>query len=323
MERIDKYLNSIYRGASDSSRETEDLKQEMRNHLIQTVKELQENGVTKEESVRIAIERFGEEFQIRNELNEVLKFQKLFAQKTLIASLILLALSAILLVTAFFTFIGFKKRYNSMNSQIQLIESKLIDEGITSVDTYLKELFKDEDNNKLTYVAIKELPQNFDFRKSNEPFPGEIKYSYPEEIKGEYYSNRFGHEVISNNIRYLLEIGAKTSANTDSSSLYTGLAILTFAICWVLWIIWSIINVYRYGKLSTGWCFLLILTGIIGYFIFSIHVNPNNTKNNRRNNIIYITAFCFVAIVSVFYYALSEPYRFDAMIRGLYKLIFS
>jgi hypothetical protein len=318
MDRIDKYLNSIYRDIGVSSKETEDLRQEMKDHLMQTVKELQQNGVTEEESIRIAIERFGEEFQIRTELNQVLKFQKLFAQKTLIASLILLAMSAILLITAFFVHQGSLKRYRAMDSQMNLVEKKLVNEGIDSVDTYLRELFKDEMNNQLTYVAIKELPQNFDYSKSNEVFPGEIRYTYPEKIKDEYYGNRFGHEVVSNDINYFLETGVKTSANTDSGSLYVGLSILIFSICWVLWIIWSIINVYRYGKLNTNWCILLILTGILGYFIFSTSVNPKNVANNRRKSIIYILIFCFVLIALTVLYLLSKPY----LIHRLYQLIF-
>lgn len=319
MDRIDRYLDSIYRGASDSSKEAEDLKQEMRSHLIQTVKELQENGVAEEESVRIAIERFGEEFQIRKELNQVLKFQKLFAQKTLIASLVLLVISAILLITSLFVHKASMKSLDIMNSQIKTAENKLANEGITGVDKYLKELFKDEKNNKLTYVAIKELPKDFDSSKHDELFPGEIKYIYPEKAKNEYYHNRFGQEIVSNNIKYFLETGVKTSANLDSSSMYRGLAILTFAACWVLWIIWSIINVHGYGYLNTKWCILLISTGILGYFIFSLHVNPKNISNNRRNNIIYISSFCFIVMASILYYIYSEPYR----IQMLYQLIFN
>ncbi|APC39294.1 permease prefix domain 1-containing protein [Clostridium estertheticum] len=318
MDRIDKYLNSIYRGASDSSKETEDLKQEMRNHLMQTVKELQENGVTEEESVKIAIERFGEVFQIRNELNHVLSFQKLFASKIRVSSLILLALSVLLLVTAFILNQGYIKRISTMNPQIELIETKLINEGIASVDIYLKEIFKDDKNNQLTYVALKELPPNFDSSKNNEPFSGEIKYSYPKKIESESYNNRSGHEVTVNNTKYLLETGVKTSANTDYSGFYLGLAILIFMICWVLWIIWSIINVYRYGRLNTKWCILLILTGIIGYFIFSIVVNPNNVKNNRKIKIIYIALFFLIVVLSVVFYFLHEPYR----LKRLYQLIF-
>ncbi|MCY6354494.1 permease prefix domain 1-containing protein [Clostridium sp. ZS2-4] len=317
MDRIDKYINSIYKDISNSSKETEELKQEMRNHLNETVKELQECGISEEESVSIALERFGEEFQIRNELNQVLKFQKVFARKILIASLVLLGISAILFITSLFVSQGYRKRYRIMNDQIELIEKKLVNEGITSVDTYLKEIFKDEKNNQFTYIAIKELPQNFDNTKNDELFPGEIKYSYPEKIKDEYYWNRFGHEVVANNIKYFLETGVKTSANTDSCSLYIGLAILTFVVCWVLWIIWSIINVSRYRKLTTKWCMLLILTGIIGYFIFLISVNPNNVANNKKITL-YVSIFCFTVIALVVYYILSEPYRF----KSLCELIF-
>lgn len=318
MDSIDKYLNSIYRGASDSSKETEDLKQEMRNHLIQSVNELQQNGITEEESTRIAIERFGEVFQIRNELNHVLKFQKLFAQKTRMSSLILLAISAMLLLTAFILNKDYTERIKSMNPQIKLIEAKLINEGIASVDIYLKEIFKDDKNNQLTYVALKELPPNFDSSKNNEPFSGEIKYNYPEKIESESYNNRVGHEITVNNTKYLLETGVKTSANTNNSGLFLGLAILVFMICWVLWIIWSIINVYRHGRLNTKWCILLIFTGIIGYFIFSIVANPNNVNNNRKIKTMYICLFCFVVIALLVTYALSEPYR----IVRLFELVF-
>ena len=88
-------------------------------------------------------------------------------------------------------------------------------------------------------------------------------------------------------------------------------------ICWVLWIIWSIINVYRYGRLNTKWCVLLILTGIIGYFIFSIVANPNNVNNNRKIKIMYISLFCFIVIALLLSYAFSEPYR----IKRLYELM--
>jgi uncharacterized membrane protein len=318
MDRIDKYLNSIYRDINASSKGTEDLKQEMKDHLIQTARELQQNGVTEEESIRIAIERFGEEFQIRNELNQVLRFQKLFAQKALIASFILLFISAILVITSFFINQNYRERYNAMDSQIKLVENKLINKGIDAVDTYIKDLFKNEENNQLTYVAIKELSQDFDYSKSSEVFPGEVKYSYPEKIKNEYYSNRLGHEVVLNNTKYFLETGVKTSANTDSSSFYIGLAVLVFVVCWVLWIIWSIINVYRYGKLNTKWCILLILTGIIGYFIFLISFNPNNVANNKRNKLIYIGAFFLIVILLFVVYFLNEPYR----LQRLYQLIF-
>ena len=223
-----------------------------------------------------------------------------------------------LVITSLFVHQVSMKSLDIMDSQIKTVENKLANEGITGVDKYLKELFKDEKNNKLTYVAIKELPKDFDISKSNEVFPGEIKYSYPEKMKNEYYSNRFGHEVVSNNIGYFLETGVKTFANSDNSGMYRVLGILTFAVCWVLWIIWSIINVHGYGYLNIKWCILLISIGILGYFIFSLLVNPKNIINNRRNNIRYISISCFIVIALMSSYILNNPYR----IQRLHQLIF-
>lgn len=319
MEKIDKYINSIYRDISDSQ-ETEDLKQEMSDHLKETVKELEKNGVTEEESVRIAIERFGGEFQIRNQLNEVLKFHKLFAKKILTASLIFLVISLVLFTTSFFIRSAFLKRYYIMNSQINAIGKKLSSKGISNADAYFKEIIKGEKNNQLTYIAIKELPQNSSKTKNNYPFEGQIKYSYPQNIKKEYYTNKLRNNIVTDNNKYFLEVGVKNSANTDNSGLYTGLGTLTLAICWVLLIIWSIISVYRYGKLNGKWCTLLILTGILGYFIFSIRINPNNTANNKRNNIIYIIILCFALVALVLPHMLNS-YRI-ARLYELYHSVF-
>lgn len=268
MDRIDKYINSIYRDVDTSSKETEDLKHEMKSHLMQTVNELQQSGKCEDECIRVAIERFGEELQIRKELNQVLSFHKSFAKKTLVTSAILLVFSVVLLVTSYIVKKESFERYNFMDAQIKLVESKLVSGGINEVDTYLKEIFKDLKNNQLTYVAIKELPQDYDRTKNSDLFPGETRYSYPEKIERDYYNNRFGLEVIANRTRYLLETGVKTSANGDASYTYKNIGILLFVISWVLSIVWLILNVYRHGSLNTGWCVLFILTGVVGYFIF-------------------------------------------------------
>lgn len=275
MDNIDKYINSIYKGINNYSKEIEDLKQEMKIHLIETVKELQENGVNEDESIKIAIKRFGGELQIRSELNHVVKFQKVFAKNILMVSLVLLVISAILFITSHFASQDSLKKYNIMWSQYETLENKFESDGISGVDTYLKSLFESNDN-KITYVAIKELPKDFNFSKSNDLFPGEIQYSYPEEIKKESYNNRFGHEVDVNGSRYLLETGVKESSVVDYSGTYFSLSIMFLAICWVLFIIWSIINIHGYGYLNTKWSIILSLTGIVGYFIFILSVNPKN-----------------------------------------------
>lgn len=61
MKQIDKYVNSVYQNASGDKKAIEELKLEMKNHLLEAVSELKESGRTEQEAINIAIERFGEE----------------------------------------------------------------------------------------------------------------------------------------------------------------------------------------------------------------------------------------------------------------------
>ena len=65
---IDQYVNSVYDGLGQT-KEVSDLREEMRNHLLQTAKDLQSQGHTEEESIQLAIERFGDSGHLRRELD--------------------------------------------------------------------------------------------------------------------------------------------------------------------------------------------------------------------------------------------------------------
>ena len=78
MKQIDKYVNSIYKDVAGDKQEIEDLRQEMRSHLLEAVEELKVKGKTEEEAIRIAIENFGGKKQIVKGLSEFFKVQKKF-----------------------------------------------------------------------------------------------------------------------------------------------------------------------------------------------------------------------------------------------------
>ncbi|WP_409297935.1 permease prefix domain 1-containing protein [Peribacillus sp. SCS-26] len=101
MKQIDRYVNSIYKDVAGNKQEIEDLRQEMRSHLIESVEEQQAKGKSKEEAIRIAIENFGSESQIKKGLSEFFKVQKKFTNYVLTFSIIFL-LSGIFFLAAGF-----------------------------------------------------------------------------------------------------------------------------------------------------------------------------------------------------------------------------
>ncbi|SHI83799.1 VanZ like family protein [Clostridium cavendishii DSM 21758] len=75
MKSVEKYINSICNNFSLEDNELEDFKAEIRNHLMENIKDLQAKGHSEEESIKIAVDRFGEE-KIIGEFSEVLTVRR-------------------------------------------------------------------------------------------------------------------------------------------------------------------------------------------------------------------------------------------------------
>ena len=68
MREIDNYIDSLYKNIDGISKENKEIKETMRTHLIESVEELKLEGFSEKESIKIALERFGEINEIRGEL---------------------------------------------------------------------------------------------------------------------------------------------------------------------------------------------------------------------------------------------------------------
>ncbi len=73
MREIDNYIDSLYKNIDGISKENKEIKETMRTHLIESVEELKLEGFSEKESVKIALERFGEINEIRGELKTVVE----------------------------------------------------------------------------------------------------------------------------------------------------------------------------------------------------------------------------------------------------------
>ncbi|PJO44996.1 permease prefix domain 1-containing protein [Lysinibacillus xylanilyticus] len=104
MKQIDKYVNSVYQNAGGDKKAIEELKLEMKNHLLEAVSELKASGRTEQEAIDIAIERFGEAKEMRSIVSQLFKAQKTFAKWVLYVGIALLLFSTV--VFGYFLNIG-------------------------------------------------------------------------------------------------------------------------------------------------------------------------------------------------------------------------
>lgn len=101
MREIDNYIDSLYKNIDGISKENKEIKETMRTHLIESVEELKLEGFSEKESIKIALERFGEINEIRGELKTVV-------ERGVKPLLYTVGISLIILI-AFFTYLIFMR----------------------------------------------------------------------------------------------------------------------------------------------------------------------------------------------------------------------
>lgn len=130
MREIDQYVESIYSDVEDSP-EVAESREEMRNHLMKAATTLQQLGYCEKDSIRISIERFGDEDSLRNGPNNLNHPSgddpDSLARNNGIVALILSVLSIVLpLLGLIFGVIGFLiSRRNTKNQKATLGSARM------------------------------------------------------------------------------------------------------------------------------------------------------------------------------------------------------
>ncbi|WP_191556923.1 permease prefix domain 1-containing protein [Metabacillus idriensis] len=146
MKQIDKYVNSIYKNVSGNKQEIEDLMEEMRSHLIESVEELKAKGKSEEEAIRIAIENFGGKQNMIKGLSEFFKVQKKFLNYIGAIAVFAFVLGCIFLISSIMD----QKEFNEEAAQL----NKVQEEQEVIMDDVFHVL---EDSNDLTQADEKNL----------------------------------------------------------------------------------------------------------------------------------------------------------------------
>lgn len=227
LKQIDKYVNSLYQNAIGDKKAIEELKLEMKNHLLEAVSDLKASGRKEQEAINIAIERFGEEKEIRSIVSQLFIAQKAFAKWVLYVGIALLLLSTV--VGGYFLNVG-----NERTSQQSIISYEIGD----LIDADPKLNVKTEDKietllSKASYIKKMNVYLNGNREISVFKLDKEINQAFSLIYSDLHYG--------TNNS--FVEIKVLDYRNIGFLAMFLGLT--SFG---VLFIIWAIINVYHKRK---------------------------------------------------------------------------
>lgn len=178
MKQIETYVDSVYQNVGGNKKEVQELKTEMKSHLIEAVHELKLEGKSEQEAVEIAIKRFGKENELRSVISELFKTQRVFGKILLYIGIVILLLSSTAL--GYFLYIGNER--TSEQSEIAYEIGEIVEgdpelsqeteekiEKLLNDATYIKKMnvYLNGDRNNPVYELNRHTNQTFSFAYSD------------------------------------------------------------------------------------------------------------------------------------------------------------
>lgn len=262
MGKLDDYIDLVCKDLKGNDEELTIMKQEMKNHLLQSVEELKLQGKSQEDSINIAIDRFGEVDILKNQLKEVYNVEKNFSKKIFNIALALLLMGIIALISQIYI------NYNSQNIGSKLLYSveDMIKNDNTVSNKVLKTLFDDNsgkfkfNNKELKYIAVFKYPKDYNGNTDTTSLKY-AEYIYPsiEELnnnleKSGYIANAYSDKDYLSDNKWHISIGYITpKAQGVEYAVNTALKVFTI-ICIVsgliLFSISVLISIYHKKRVS-------------------------------------------------------------------------
>jgi len=259
MKQIEAFVDEVYHNFGRNKKEIEELKAEMKNHLLEAVHELKSEGKSDQEAIDIAIERFGGEKEMRSIVGQLFKVQKLFARRVLYTSL-----AAIMLPTLLFLyFYVSEKDYNmEINETSGYILQILGDKKSITEETQKR--IEDVLKQKNFFLEIEIFESKKLFSAGPEPAPSfqfENNLNFIDKFLHKYHLEG-GHS--HGNENWYMKMDVK-SYDELLSNVVLPIGIVVY---WVLFAIWAIINSYHQRRLNVGWIISFSLFNALGYLIY-------------------------------------------------------
>ncbi|GGM37889.1 hypothetical protein GCM10011351_25110 [Paraliobacillus quinghaiensis] len=248
MRKIDTFVDSVYHNTSGNKKEIQELKAEMKNHLLEAVHELKSEGKSEQEAIDIAIERFGGEREVRSVVGELFKAQKIFAKWVLY-----LAIICFITTVTVFGVIWAMEEQNSHENSIVLTNIFDVLEGKEAISENMEEEIKGfvQETDQIAKVEIflkRESESHYQFQKA---------VLAPEWLLVEFFPYGNGDS------NWYVEMEIRHFSLFMTLVLFVGVAIYA-----TLFTIWAIINAYHHRRLNIGWIITFALFNVVGYLIY-------------------------------------------------------
>lgn len=266
MKQIDEYVDSICLNLKGNKKEIQELKAEMKSHLLESVQELKTDGKAESEAVEIAIDRFGKE----QELDSIGQLPQLTSGY--VNWIIFLAISLLTLSFLIFVILGLKEGQSVREPSAIRTQIKSMLEFSESITPAIEEEVENlvQQSNSISNFQIYHL--------SGKEF--DDVFAYVDYVEPDYEFNR--NEWLSKKL--FPKIYPSGGGNeewyikTERVSYHTLSYIILFlgiVIYWALFSIWALINVYHRRKLNLMSFFVIIFFNFMGYLLLSLFERRN------------------------------------------------
>ncbi|AJI25207.1 PLDc_N domain-containing protein [Priestia megaterium] len=263
MKRIEAFVDSMYLNVDGDKQEIEELKAEMKNHLFESVQELKEGGKTEQQAITIAIQRFGEEKEMRAVIGQLFEIQKIFAKRVLYIAIVCLILT--ISMGSFLWKID-DSTAQGLSETSTLISKELENKDVMTFSMKRKIETLVEDTNYISEVTIynskdiRSVSQNsgdYHWKSQNPDFQYQRTIWAPKWLGVDSSTSGNGNE------QWFVLIESRSFDQLQVIVIFMG-----GAIYWTLFTIWAIINAHHQKRLRIGWIFIFIGLNVLGYLLY-------------------------------------------------------
>lgn len=277
MKQIETFVDSVYQNVGGNKKEIQELKAEMKGHLLEAVHELKSEGKSEEEAINIAIERFGNEKEMRSVVGQLFKAQKTFAKWVLYLAVTILVFSSTV-----FGFIWAAEEQNSHENSIVATNIFDVLEGKDAISEDMEEEIKDlvQETDQISKVKIFNVR---DVKRESESYSSIFEHVKKAKPNYQYYRAVWAPEWLlvdffpygNGDSEWYVEMETRHISSFMTLVLFVGIALYA-----ALFTIWATINAYHHKRLNVGWIIVFTLLNILGYLIYKWIGKVRLTKTN-------------------------------------------